>query len=256
MKMRSFIVVVASAMLLSGISGAAEIRVMVSGGFAAAYDELVPEFERATGHTVITSRGASRGRGRNSIPSRLQRGEAADLVIMLGNALDDLVKDGKVVAGTRVDLGRSGIGVAVHAGSPKPDIASVEAFKRAILNAQSVAYSSGSAYLSGELFQRLGIADQVKEKSVPVKGGAVAVGSAVAGGEAELGLHIVSELLPVPGIEVVGPLPAELQRTVILSVGILEGAKEPAPAGALIKFLTSPAAVAVIKAKGMEPATP
>jgi molybdate transport system substrate-binding protein len=253
MRVRSFLVVAASTILLSGVSVAAEIRVMLSGGFAAAYDELVPQFEGATGHTVITLRGASRGTGWNSIPSRLQRGEAADVVIVLGGALDDLVNDGKVVAGTRVDLGRSGIGVAVRAGSPKPDIGTVDAFKRAMLSARSVAYSSASPYLSGELFQRLGVADQVKGKSLMVAGGAVAIASAVVRGEAELGLHIISELLPVPGIEIVGPLPAEIQRTVILSAGILEGAKEPANATALIKFLASPTSAPVIMKRGLEP---
>jgi len=254
------IIVVASTTLLPGSAGAAEIRVMLSGGFAAAYLELVSEFERATGHTVSTVRGASIGTTPNSIPSRLQRGEPVDVVVMNGNALDGLVKDGKIAAGTRVDLGRTSVGVAVRAGSPKPDIGSVDAFKRAMRSAKSIAYASnGRTYLFTELFPRLGIADQVEGKSLMVEGAADAVGTAVARGEAEIGLHIISELLPVPGIDVVGPLPAEIQRIAplgrraVFSTGIVVGAKEPDAASALIKFLASPAAAPVITKSGLEP---
>src|SRR5262252_3948119 len=138
--------VLASAMLLPGSAGAAEIRVMLSGGFAAAYLELVPQFERAAGHTVSTVRGGSTGTAPNSIPSRLQRGEPVDVVVMNGNALDGLIKDGKIAAGTHVDLGRTSIGVAIRAGSPKPDIGSVDEFKSAMLSAKSIAYSSSSPW--------------------------------------------------------------------------------------------------------------
>jgi len=256
------ILVVASTMLLPGFGGAAEIRVMLSGGFAAAYLELVPEFERATGHAVSTVRGGSVGTTPNSIPSRLQRGEPVDAVVMNGNALDGLVKDGKIAAGTPVDLGRTSIGVAIRAGSPKPDIGSVDAFKSAMLSAKSIAYSSrGSAYLFTELFPPLGIADQVKGKGLMVGDAAEAVGVAVARGEAEIGLQIISELLPVLGIDVVGPLPAEVQRIAplgrraVFSAGIVIGAKEPDAASALIKFLASPAAAPVITKNGLEPLT-
>ena len=256
------VVVVASTMVLSGAAGAAEIRVMLSGGLDAAYGELVLQFERATGHTVSTVRGGSIGTTPNSIPSRLQRGEPVDVVVMNRRGLDVLDKDGKIAAGTRVDIGRTGHGVAVRAGSPKPDIGSVDAFKSAMLSAKSIAYSSrGSAYLFTELFPPLGIVDQVKGKGLMVGDAAEAVGVAVARGEAEIGLQIISELLPVPGIDVVGPLPAEIQRIAplgrraVFSAGIVVGAKEPAAASALIKFLASPAAAPVITKSGLEPLT-
>jgi molybdate transport system substrate-binding protein len=259
---RTLIVVLASTMLIPGVAGAAEIRVMLSGGFAVAYLELIPEFERATGHTVSTVRGGSTGTTPNSIPSRLQRGEPVDVVVMNGNALDGLVKDGKIAAGTHVDLGRTNLGLAIRAGSPKPDIGSVDAFKRAMRSAQSIAYASnGRTYLFTELFPRLGIADQVEGKSLMVEGAAEAVGTAVARGEAEIGLHIMSELLPVPGIDVVGPLPDEIERIAplgrraVFSAGIVVGAKEPDAGSALIKFLASPAAAPVITKSGLEPFT-
>src|SRR4030095_8707788 len=139
---------------------------MLSGGFAAAYLELVPDFERTTGHKVSTVRGGSTGTAPNSIPSRLQRGEPVDVVVMNGNALDGLVKDSKIAAGTHVDLGRTSLGLAIRAGSPKPDIGSVDAFKRAMRSAKSIAYSSnGRTYLFAELFPRLGIAAAVGRKN-------------------------------------------------------------------------------------------
>jgi len=256
------IVVLAGTMLLPGSARAAEIRVMLSGGFAAAYLELVPEFERVTAHTVSTVRGGSTGTAPNSIPSRLQRGEPVDVVVMNANALDGLVKDGKITAGTRVDLGRTNLGLAIRAGSPKPDIGSVDAFKGAMRSAKSIAYASnGRAYLFTEFFPRLGIADQVEGKSLMVESAADAVGKAVARGEAEIGLHIISELLPVPGIDVVGPLPDEIERIAplgrraVFSAGIVVGAKEPDAGSALIKFLASPAAAPVITKSGLEPLT-
>jgi molybdate transport system substrate-binding protein len=252
----TFAVVLAGMMLFTGLASGAEIRVMISGGFSAAYLELVPEFERATGHTVVTARGASMGTTPNSIPSRLQRGEPVDALIMVGDALEVLAKQGKVTTGTRIDLARSRIGVAVRAGSPKPDIGSVDAFKRAMLNAKSLAYSTSASgvYLSTELFPRLGIADQVKGKSRMI--GNEPVGAAVARGEAEIALQQISELLPVPGIDFVGPLPAEIEKITVFSAGIAAGAKEPDAARALIKFLSSPAAAPAIAKSALEPMTP
>jgi molybdate transport system substrate-binding protein len=248
--------VLVSMMLFTGSAVGAEIRVMISGGFSAAYLELVPEFERTTGHRVVTARGASMGTAPNSIPSRLQRGEPVDVFVMVGDALEGLIKQGKVAAGTRIDLARSSIGVAVRAGSPKPDIGSVDAFKRAMLDAKSLAYSSSASgvYLSRELFPRLGIADQVKGKSKMI--GSEPVGAAVARGEVEIGLQQISELLPVPGIDFVGPLPAEIQKITVFSAGIAAGAREPEAARALIKFLASPAAASAISKSALEPMTP
>ncbi|MGE5303739.1 MAG: extracellular solute-binding protein [Alphaproteobacteria bacterium] len=250
------LVPVFAGMMLTSSAGAAEIRVMISGTFLAAYQDLVPEFERTTSNTVVTSSGSSTGRARNTIQSRLERGEPVDAFIMVGEALDELVKQGKVVADSRVDLARSGIGMAVRAGAPKPDISSVETFKRALLDAKSIAYSESASgvYLSTELFQRLGIADQMKVKGKKIQG--QPVGLAVARGEAEIALHQISELLPIPGIDYVGPLPAEIQRVTVIAAGIAVGAKEADAARALIKFLASPAAAPAIMKSALEPMTP
>jgi molybdate transport system substrate-binding protein len=232
-----------------------EIRVITSGAFTAAYLELVPEFERATRNKVVTTFGGSAGNGPETIPNRLQRGEPADLVIMAGPALDELIKQGKVVAGSRVDLVRSSIGMAVRAGAPKPDISSVEALKQTLLRAKSIAYSASASgiYLSTELFQRLGIADQVLPKSKNAEG--QRVGALVARGEAEIGFQQISELLPEPGIDYVGPLPPGAQRVTFFSAGIVVGAKAPEAARALVKFLASENAISVIKKTGLEPVT-
>jgi molybdate transport system substrate-binding protein len=249
-------IAMASMVLFLAAAQAAEIRVMISGGFSAAYVELVPQFESATGHTVVTARGASMGTSPNSIPSRLQRHEPVDAFVMVGDALEGLIQQGKVAAGTRVDLARSSIGVAVRAGSPKPDIRSVDAFTRAMLDAKSLAYSSSASgvYLSTELFPRLGIADQVKGKSRMIEG--EPVGAAVARGEAEIALQQVSELVPIPGLDFVGPLPADIQKITLFSAAIASGAKEPGPAAMLIQFLASPAAASAIRKSALEPLAP
>jgi len=179
------VLVLASILVLAGVARAAEIKVMISSGFIVAYRELVPEFERLTGNTVETITGPSMGNSPQAIPNRIQRGESVDVLIMVGYALDDLTKQGKVIAGSRVDLAQSGIGVAVRAGAPKPDISSIEAFRRTLLEAKSIAYSDSASgvYVSTELFQRLGIADQVKGKSRMITG--EPVGAVVARGKPE-----------------------------------------------------------------------
>src|SRR5262245_30739514 len=229
-------------LLLATRAAADEIKVMTSGAFTAAHLALAPEFERATRHHIVTVYGASVGSAPDSIPNRLQRGEPADVVIMAAQALDELIKQGKVMAGSRVDLVRSQIGVAVRAGAPKPDIASVEALKRALLQAGSVAYSSSASgiYIATELLPRLGIADAVKAKSRVVESGPV--GAVVARGDAEIGFQQISELLPIDGIVLVGPLPPGAQRVTVFSAGIAASSKAPDAARALIAFLASPAA--------------
>ena len=251
-----FVPVITGVLFVTNYARGAEIRVMISGGFSAAYLELVPEFERATGHTVMTTRGISMGNAPDSIPSRLQRGEPVDVLIMVADALEALTNNGKVSAGTRVDLARSRIGVAVRAGSPKPDIGSVETFKRALLNAKSIAYSCSASgtYLSNELFPRLGIANQLIGKSKVV--GNEPVGAVVARGEAEIALQQISELLPIPGIDFVAPLPAEIQKLTVFSAGIAAGAQQPDAARALIKFLSSPSAATAITKHALEPIVP
>ena len=239
--------------MLAAAARADEVKVITSGAFTAAYLELVPEFERTTKHIVTTAFGASMGSAPDSIPSRLQRGEPVDVVIMADTALDDLIKQGKVVAGSRVDLVRSSIGVAVRAGAPKPDISTVEALTRTLLNAKSIAYSASASgvYVSTELFQRLGIADQVKGKSQRIE--SARVGTVVARGDAEIGFQQISELLPVAGITYLGPLPADVQKVTVFSAGIVSASKNADVARALIRFLASPAAADVIRKSGLEP---
>jgi molybdate transport system substrate-binding protein len=248
-------VVLTSVWFFAGTSYGVEIKVMTSGGFTEAYNKLTPEFERATQNKVVTAYGASMGGAPDSIPSRLKRGEPVDVVILAAPALDDLIQQGKVVAGSRVDLVRSSIGMVVRAGAPKPDIGTVDALKRALLDAKSIAYSASASgvYISTELFQRLGIADQVKGKSKRIV--SERVGTVVARGEAEIGFQQISELLPIPGVDYVGPLPPEVQKVTVFSAGIAAGAKEPDAARALIKFFTSPAAAPTITKSGLEPVT-
>ncbi len=231
----------------------AEIRVITSGAFTEAYKQLVPQFERDTGHRVISAFGASMGKATDSIPSRLARGEPADMIILAASALDGFIKDGKVVAGTRVDLVRSRIGFAVRTGTPKPDISTVEKLKQALLNARSIAYSASASgvYFESELVQKLGIADQVLPKSKRIL--SERVGTVVARGDAELGLQQISELAPIPGLDFVGPLPDEVQQISIFSAGIVVGAREPEAARALMRYFTSAAAAPIILKTGLEP---
>ena len=242
---------VATALWLAGSAQAAEVHVMISGGLSAAYNALVPEFEKATGNKVITAYGPSMGTTVNAIPMRLERGEPADVLILVGYALDDLVKQGKAVS--RVDLVNSKIGVAVKAGALRPDISSADAIKRALLSAKSVAYSDSASgvYVSTEMFDKLGIATEMKDKARKIP--ATPVAEIVARGEAELGFQQISELKPVPGIDIVGPLPDALQKVTVFSAGIATVSKEPEAGRALIKFLASPAAREIIVNSGLEP---
>jgi molybdate transport system substrate-binding protein len=231
---------------------AAPLTVMTSGAFAAAQLQLGAEFERSNKATITTVDAPSMGSSPDSIPSRLKRGEPVDVVIMSASGLDDLIKQGSVVAGSRVDLARSAIGVAVRAGAPKPDISSAEALKNTLLRAKSIAISSSisGVYISNELVQKLGIADQVRAKIRTID--KERVGSVVARGDADIGFQQVSELLPVSGIDYLGPLPAAVQRVTLLAAGVGANAREPEAARAYIGFLASPAARPVIKKSGLE----
>jgi molybdate transport system substrate-binding protein len=250
---RSLVLGFAAALLLAGAANAAEVRVMISGGLTAAFNALVPEFERATGNKVLVAYGPSMGTTVNAIPVRLERGEPADVLIMVGYALGDLVKNGKVIADSRVDLVKSLIGVAVKTGAPKPDISSADAVKHALIAAKSIAYSDSASgvYVSTEMFAKLGIADEMKDKARKIP--ATPVGEIVAHGDAEIGFQQISELKPVQGIDIVGPLPAELQKVTVFSAGIATASKEPDAGKMLIKFLASPAARAEIVKSGLEP---
>jgi len=226
---------------------------MTSGAFTEACIELSPEFERKTSTKVVTAFGASMGNTPEAIPSRMERGEPVDVVILASSALEELIKQGKVVPGSRVDLVRSGIGMVVRAGAPKPDINSVEALKRTLLEASSISYSDSASgvYIATELFQRLGIADQVRGKTKKIEGEPVA--AVVARGDSQIGFQQVSELLPVRGVDYLGPLPPEVQKITVFSAGIAVGARHPDAARALIEFFRSPAALPTIKRTGLEP---
>jgi molybdate transport system substrate-binding protein len=242
-------------LMIAGTAGAAEVKVMNSGGFAAPYKELAPQFEQATHDHLEVAWGPSMGTTHDAIPVRLARGEQVDVLIMVASALDDLVKQGKVVPASRVEIARSYIGMAVKAGAPKPDISTADGLKRALLQAKSIAYSDSASgvYLSTEGFKRLGIADQIAGKSRMIP--ATPVGEIVARGEAELGFQQLSELMPVPGIELVGPLPPEVQKVTLYAAGVSIDSKEPAAAKAFISFLVSPEAAPAIKHFGLDPIT-
>src|SRR3954468_10620085 len=243
------------ALLVAALACADDVRVVTSGAFTAAYLQLVPEFERASPHHLITSFGASIGAAPTTIPSRLERREPLDVVILAAPALDQLIARGLGTAPSRVASVRSRIGVAVRAGAPKPDISSVDALTRTLLAAASIACSSSASgvYLSTELFPLLGVSDRIKGKLRISEG---AVGELVARGDAEIGFQQISELLPVAGIEDVGPLPPDAQRETIFAAGIVTGAQAPDAARALIAFLASAAAAPTIRKTGLDPVVP
>jgi molybdate transport system substrate-binding protein len=230
---------------------------MISAAFFPAYAELGPAFERASGHKLVTTRGPSTGDSPAAIPTRLARGETADVVIMDDGAADELGKQGVVRPGTKVRLARSHIGMVVRAGAAKPDIGSTDALKKTLLAVKSIAVSdSGSGtYLSTILFPKLGIADQIAGKSRKVRGppSGEPVAAVVARGEAEIGFQQVSELIHVPGVTFVGKLPDEIQPEVYFSGAITKMARDPEAAGALLRFLTSPDAAPVISKAGLTP---
>jgi ABC-type molybdate transport system substrate-binding protein len=242
------------ALALTATAAADEIVVMTSGAFTAPFADAVPWFEKSTQHELVSVFGASTGGAADSIPTRLARGEPADVIIVSAPALDALIAAGEVEAGSRVDLVLSGIGVAVRAGAAKPDIGSVDALVRAVRAARSVAYSASvsGTYLATELFPRLGLAAEIAAKGKRIE--SERVGAVVARGDAELGFQQISELLPIEGIDYVGPLPAEVQRVSTFSAGIAVGARAPAAARELVAFLASPALGPVVEKYGLEQA--
>jgi molybdate transport system substrate-binding protein len=232
---------------------AAEIKVMSSAGFKAAYLELLVEFERSTGHKIVNSWGPSMGQTPQAVPNRIARGEPVDVVIVVGEAIDKLIEDGNIVPSSRADLARSLIGAAVRSGAPKPDISSVEKFKNALANAKSIAYSDSASgvYIETQLYKQLSISDEIKAKSKMIP--AEPVGEVVARGEAELGFQQMSELKPIKGIDLIGPIPTEIQKVTVFSAAVATHAQEPEAGAALIKFLAAPAAADAIRRSGMEP---
>jgi molybdate transport system substrate-binding protein len=245
------------ALLISGSVSAAELHVMISAGFYGVYAELGPAFERASGHRLITARGPSMGDSPEAIPTRLARGELADVVILDGGAADELVTRGFVRAGSKVDLARSQIGMVVRSGAATPDIGSVEAFRKMLLAAKSIGYSDSASgtYLSTTLFAKLGVAEQVAGKSRKVRGppSGEPVAAVVARGEVEVGFQQVSELIHVPGVIFVGAIPAELQPGHSFAGAITSAARQPDAARALLRFLTSPEVASTLVKAGLTP---
>lgn len=228
---------------------AAEIKVISSVGVRAVLEELKPQFERATQHKLAITFGTA-----VPLKRQIEAGETFDVVVLTPALVEDLVKQNRVAAGTKTDVAKAGIGVAGRAGASRPEISTAEAFKRALVNAKSIVYSKDgqSGTYMASLIERLGLAAEMKPKTVlETRSGHTAV--AVVEGKAELGFTIISEILPVSGAELVGPLPAELQNYVVFTAGISPNARDPEAAKAFIKFLTAPAALPVLKAKGMEP---
>ena len=243
------IIVAACGLLLSAMVNAGEISVISTQATQEAYHELVAQFEKASGHKVNTFFS-----GTLNVQKKLADGEPYDLIIMAGPAIDEQVKLGKAVAGSRVDLAKSGTGLAVKKGAAKPDISSADALKKTLLTVKSIGYSTGpSGVYMLSVFEKLGIADQVKGKLRQTPSG-VFVGTLIANGDAEVGFQQVAELVHFAGIDYVGPLPGELQRMTTFSAGIHSGAKQADAARALMKFLTAPAAAPVIRKHGLEPA--
>jgi molybdate transport system substrate-binding protein len=231
---------------------AADLHVMSSGGFTAAYKLLGPKFAASTGNTLDTALGPSMGKSPEAIPNRLQRGEPADVVIMVGYALDDLIKQGKVIPDSRVELADSRIGMVVRDGAPKPDIGSEAALRETLLHARSIAYSDSASgvYIERELFKRLGIEEQVKAKAKMIP--KIPVASVVATGDYEVGFQQVSELLPVKGAAYVGKIPESMQSVTRFAAGIPVGAQHPKEAKALLDYLASPAVQPEVTSTGLD----
>jgi molybdate transport system substrate-binding protein len=250
MRMRAVVAALAklaaASAMLAGMAYAAEIKVIGSPGVREISTRLVPEFEKATGHKVSIV-----WDGVNNVAKRVSAGETADLVFLPAAEIDQLIKEGRLVADSRVDLAKSGIGVAIRAGAPKIDASSSDGIRKALLAAKTIAYSAGpSGVHMAALIQKWGIADQIKIAPVPT---GMPVGEVVARGDAEIGFQQVSELLPVKGIDYLGPLPADIQEVTVFSAALHKAAGPTDAARALLKFLTAPAAVPVIKKAGMEP---
>jgi molybdate transport system substrate-binding protein len=234
----------------NGCAGAADIKVISSNALKTTLEQLAPGFEKSTGHKLVLIFGAA-----VPLKAQIEKGAAFALAVLTAEGVEDLVKQGKLVGATRTALANSGAGVAVRKGAPKPDISTVDAFKRALLDAKSVAYveQGGTGIYLKALLVRLGIADALENrvKRLPPENPAA---HAVANGEAEIGMTQISEILPYAGAELVGPFPSEIQLTTSFATAVGAGAQQPDAANALIKFLTAPAAAAVFKAKGLDPA--
>ena len=237
---------------LNGAASAEELDVMTSGGFTAAFKQLSATFAERSGDTIHTVLGPSMGQAREAIPKRLERGENADVVIMVGYALDELIRQGRVDPASKVELADSRIGMVVRQGAAKPDIGSEDAFRKTLLDARSLAYSDSASgvYIQNELFRKLGVQQSVASKVRMIE--RIPVASVVASGQYEIGFQQVAELLPVPGVTFVGRIPESLQSITRYSAGIVRNARHPEQARALLAYLSSPAAQPVIQSSGLD----
>jgi molybdate transport system substrate-binding protein len=225
----------------------AQVTVLMSGGFSAAYQELLPQFDKSNGITVTTMRGASQGDGPTTIGAQLRHGLAADVVIMSREGLAELLAEGRIVTGSDVDLASVPLGVGVRAGTPRPDISTVNAFKQTLLRAKSIGIQSTSAiYLKTKVFPRLGIDGALADK---LSGAGAAE---VASGKVEMVVLPVSEILPVPGVDFVSTIPADLQFVQVFAAAVVKGAKSPEASKRLIDFLASEKATPTVEKVGMK----
>lgn len=249
--MHAFTIAVLGALLMP-VAASAQVKVIISGGFSGPYEKLVPEFQRTSGIRVETGSGASQGTGPQTIAAQLAAGATFDVVICSREGLQDLIAQKRIVAGTGVDLAQAPVGVAVRAGTPKPDVSTVEAFKQLMLKSKNVAVPASTAgiFLLKDVFPRLGIADKVKVTSTPRGSGATAM---LAAGDADVAVLPVSEILHASGVDFVGVIAEEIQLHQPFAAAIVVGAKEAEAGKRLIAFLTSERAAPTIKAGGMEP---
>jgi molybdate transport system substrate-binding protein len=239
--------------ILSRVAHAADIIVMISGGFKSTYEAMAPEFEKKTGSHLVLVPGPSEGSTKEAIPNRLARGEAVDVLIMVGPALDKLVRQGDALGNSEMELALSPIGLCVRAGTPVPDISTVNNFRQVLLNARSIVYSDSSSgvYIASTLFKRLGIQSQVQGKAHQIPGTPVA--EIVAQGKAEIGFQEVAEILPVQGAIFVGRIPHQVQYLTRFSAAVDSRSKNQALARQLIEYLASPTALPVLEKMGLEP---
>ena len=238
--------------LVAASTQVSEVRVMSNGATAPAYLQLISRFESDKTFKAVTL-ATSTGVGAANISTRIRKGEPVDVVFIAANAMDDLIKEGHIAAASRADIARSGVGIGVRTGQKRPDIRTVDGLKAAFLEARSIAISAqiSGVYVTTELLPKLGIAAQVMPKIQRIEN--EPVGNVVARGEAELGVQQISELMAVKGVDLVGPLPADVQRISIFSVGIATKAPNPKGARALVDLMLSPAGAAAMKQSGMEP---
>ena len=245
-------IVAVATLLMWPLAASAQLKVMISGGFSGPYEKLLPEFERMTGIKVATGSGSSQGKGPQTIGAQLARGVPVDVVILSREGLTELIAAHRIAAGTDVDLARTPLGVAVRAGAAKPDVSTVEAFKRVVLNSKAVAVPSSTSgiFLTKDVFPRLGIADRVNVKATPRGTGAAAM---VATGEADIAVMPVSEIVHAPGVDLAGVIAEEIQLNQVFAAAVVAGSKELEAAKRLIAFLSSERASGAIKRSGMEP---